>query len=308
METWGVLVWNMARGAKARCKAADTWAYLARLIEDHHVEVALLNEADVYSLKAMNTAAARDGRPEPAVFSMQGTLGRDFWDKDGIRTPFDRSRWSAAVMSRTGPRLLDEDDVRAVATSWPYRSPDIPFTNSRPGSWIAASVAVGSETVTCISLYGLIEELSDASMHRSLSEISPLFSDPRHNELVLLGGDFNTGTATEAEYRERDRIVLDRIAAYGLHDCLAEWREKNHLPVLEDCPCSDDPCRHTMTRLTPNLRGQDLPWQKRVSKQVDYLFASESLANRLHEVIEIQPDEWEAYSDHRPIIATLKAE
>lgn len=64
--------------------------------------------------------------------------------------------------------------------------------------------------MTCISLYGLIEELTDASMHRSLSEISPIFSDPRHNRLVLLGGDFNTSTATETTGRERDRIVLDR--------------------------------------------------------------------------------------------------
>ena len=86
MEPWGVLVWNMARGAKKRGKAADTWAYLARLIEDHDVQVALLNEADVYSLRAANTAATRDGQPEPALFSEQGTMGRDFWDKDGVRT------------------------------------------------------------------------------------------------------------------------------------------------------------------------------------------------------------------------------
>ena len=162
--------------------------------------------------------------------------------------------------------------------------------------------------MTCVSLYGLIEELSDASMHRSLSEISPLFSDPRHNELVLLGGDFNTSTATQAPHRERDRIVLERIEAYGLHDCLAEWRKKNDLPRLEGCPCDDDLCRHTLTRLTPNPEGQDLPWQKRVSKQVDYLFASETLADRLNDVIEIEPEEWEAYSDHRPIIAMFKPE
>ena len=308
MEPWGVLVWNMARGAKKRGKAADTWAYLAKLTEEHNVHVALLNEADVSSLRAVNAAAAREGDPAPAVFSDRGTLGRDFWNKDGVRTPYDRSTWSAAVMASSGAEALGERDVRAESPSWPHRSPDMAFTNSRPGSWIAASLTVGSERMTCVSLYGLIEELSDASMHRSLSEISPLLSDPEHRELVLLGGDFNTSTATEAEHRERDRIVLDRIKAYGLRDCLAEWREKNDLPPLEGCRCADDPCRHTLTRLRPNERGEDRPWQERVSKQVDYLFASEALVDRLHDVVEIAPEEWETYSDHRPIIVMLRAE
>ena len=49
--------------------------------------------------------------------------------------------------------------------------------------------------VTCVSLYGLLEELSDASVHRSLSEISPIFSDPKYKNLVLVGGDLNTSTA-----------------------------------------------------------------------------------------------------------------
>jgi endonuclease/exonuclease/phosphatase (EEP) superfamily protein YafD len=195
-----------------------------------------------------------------------------------------------------------------VSPSWPHRSPDIAFTNSRPGSWVAASVSVGSEKIACVSLYGLLEELGDASMHRSLSEISPLFSDPRHEGLVLLGGDFNTSTATDVEHRERDRIVLDRVKAYGLRDCLAEWREKNDLPPLVGCRCDDEPCRHTLTRLTPNKEGEERPWQERVSKQVDYLFASGALADRLDGVVEIEPEEWETYSDHRPIIVMFRAE
>jgi len=36
-----------------------------------------------------------------------------------------------------------------------------------------------------VSIYGLTDELSEASVHRSLSEISPLFSDPRYKELLL---------------------------------------------------------------------------------------------------------------------------
>lgn len=161
--------------------------------------------------------------------------------------------------------------------------------------------------VTCISLYGLIEELTDASMHRSLSEISPLFSDPEYNELVLLGGDFNISTGLEdPSARERSRIVLHRIRAYGLVDCLAEWRKEKKLPPIPGCRCDDKPCRHTLTRLTPNRRGPAVPWPERDPIQVDYLFASEALANCIDEVIEISPDVWEGYGDHRPLVATFR--
>lgn len=60
---------------------------------------------------------------------------------------------------------------------------------------------------------------------------------------------------------------------------------------MAGCRCDDEPCRHTLTRFTPNRRGAALPWQKRTPIQVDYLFAAEVLASRLDEVIEIPPDE-----------------
>jgi hypothetical protein len=56
----------------------------------------------------------------------------------------------------------------------------------------------GTGDVTAISLYGLLDELSDASVHRSLSEVSPIFDDDRYNRLVLLGGDLNTWTGWNA--------------------------------------------------------------------------------------------------------------
>ncbi len=289
--------------------AEQNMTYLSGLLEEHAVRVALLNEASVLHLRDANAAAARDGRPQPFVYSEEGTMGRDFWtDERGVRKPYNRKRWSAAVMSPLGPDLLGEGDVRATSPS--RRKPvDIPFTNSRPGTWIAATVRIGAESVTCVSLYGLIEELSDASMHRSLSEISPIFSDPRYNGLVLLGGDFNISTGlADPSARERSKIVLDRIKAYGLVDCLAKWREDQQLPRMAGCRCDDEPCWHTLTRLTPNKRGADVPWQKRTPIQVDYLFASDSLARRLDEIVEIPPDQWERYSDHGPIIAKFRAE
>jgi endonuclease/exonuclease/phosphatase family metal-dependent hydrolase len=290
--------------------AERNMTYLRELLEQHSVKIALLNEASVYHLRLANEAAVKDGDRPPFVFSKEGIKGRDFWTDDhGTRKLKVRKRWSAAVMSPLGPDLLGEEDVRARAPSRRNPVVDIPFTNSRPGTWIAATVRIGRESVTCVSLYGLIEELTDASMHRSLSEISPIFSDPRYNELVLLGGDFNVSTGmAEPSARERSRIVLDRIEAYGLDDCLAKWVKDQQLPPMAGCRCEDKPCRHTLTRITPNKRGANVPWQERSPIQVDYLFASRALASRLDEIIEIPPDQWERYSDHRPIIAKFRAD
>lgn len=310
MDPWGILVWNMSlmSPGRGRGKAERNMEYLWGLIEQHDIRIALLNEASVAHLRAANVAAASRGDPEPFAFSQGGIRGRDYWtDERGVRKLKNRRRWSSAVMSPRGPEHLGEDDVRARAPSRRPPVVDIPFTDSRPGTWIAATVKT-DDGITCVSLYGLIEELTDASMHRSLSEISPIFSDPRHNEFVVLGGDFNisTGLADRAA-RKRSRLVLDRIRAYGLEDCLSRWREEKSLPPMEGCRCEDEPCRHTLTRLTPNEPGADVHWQERAPIQVDYLFASERLAHQLDEVIEIPPEEWEQYSDHRPVIAKFRA-
>jgi endonuclease/exonuclease/phosphatase family metal-dependent hydrolase len=300
MATWTALVWNMGLGSFRRGTATKTWGRLSELMEERSVDVALLSEASVYQMRAANADAIREGQPEPFFFSEEGTKGRDFWtDDNGIRKAYDRSRWSAAVMSPLGPNSLGEDDVRATSASHTNpRRPDIPFTNSRPGSWVAATVPMGMERVTCISLYGLIEELSDASMHRSLSEISPIFSDPAYKDLVLVGGDLNTSTPWPDHARRlRDEGVLERIKAYGLIDSLKQARKPGR---LENCTCVfGQDCQHTWTRVDPKQKGHKTPYQ------MDYMFASVALARRLTSCEALSPLEWEQFSDHSPIIATF---
>src|SRR5207248_2512867 len=75
--------------------------------------------------------------------------------------------WTAAIVSPHGVREIR--DARAMSDRG--RRPNIRFENSRPGSWIAGVVTIpGVGDVTCISLYGLMDELSEASVHRSLSD------------------------------------------------------------------------------------------------------------------------------------------
>jgi hypothetical protein len=130
-----VVVWNVAN----RPAAFDALSSL-------EPDVALLNEAS----------------PPPVATGVwrAATVGRDA----------KRRLWSAAVLS---PHPIAE--ITDARPSWRGSARNVPFVCSRPGSWIAASVEVGAGvTVTAVSLYGLLDEFSDASVHRSLSEISPL--------------------------------------------------------------------------------------------------------------------------------------
>lgn len=149
-----------------------------------------------------------------------------------------------------------------------------------------------------MSLYGLLEELSDASVHRSLSEISPIFSDPLFSKHVLLGGDLNTTDAwPDYGRRVRDTTVLERTKAYGLVDCLQQVRRPGR---LKNCICVfGQACRHTWTRVDPNQRGRKTPYQ------MDYLFASVPLARRLISCEALSALDWREFSDHAPIVATF---
>ena len=255
-----VVVWNIAGKERA-------WAALDGLRPD----ICLLNEALV--------PVARSG-----AWSAPGTVGRDG----------KRRRWTAAVVTKTPSTPITD-----ARPQWRQSKRDVPFECSRPGSWAAARVESPLGSISVVSLYGLMDEFSDASVHRSLSEVSPIIDDPRYGRLVLLGGDLNTGTqwtATERRFNDRDRNVLDRIAALGLIDCI---RAKRRPGRLAGCPCLDgDGCVHVRTRR--DARRPEVPYQ------TDYLFASPELMAALSSCEVLATDEWFAISDHAPIVADFR--
>jgi hypothetical protein len=277
METWTVLVWNMALGSVPTRDPAKNWAQLERLMADQQAHIALLNEARVPP--GANVAHEPDG-----------TRGRDGKPREWSTAVL--SDWELSPITNARPRNYLGRERRRL-----------PFENSRPGSWTAATVDVpGRESVTCVALYGLLDELSDASVHRSLSEVSPVFSDPRYKDRVILGGDLNLTTQwpNEDGLLDRARGVLERIEAYGLVDCLKAKREGGRLP---GCTCTLEPCTHTRTKWEPGLEGGGYP------HQMDYLFASKRLVedDRLIRCAALEPETWKNHSDHAPIVAEFRA-
>jgi endonuclease/exonuclease/phosphatase family metal-dependent hydrolase len=281
MPNLTALVWNMGLGSPPRKRPAKNWDRLSLLMQERSVDLALLNEASVPVPEGFT-----------ARYEIEGTMGRDT-RSDG--TPISRP-WVTAVVAAGG----QPKPVNARATGSHGRRPRIPFEPARPGSWAAAVVETALGPVTCISLYGLLEELSDASVHRSLSDVSPIFSDPDYNEHVLLGGDLNTTTAwRDYGHRRRDRGILERIEAYGLVDCLKQMRKPGR---LKNCACVfGHACQHTWTRLDLNEKKS-----RKTPHQMDYLFASLALARRLTSCEAASPLKWREYSDHSPVVATFE--
>jgi endonuclease/exonuclease/phosphatase family metal-dependent hydrolase len=68
---------------------------------------------------------------------------------------------------------------------------------------------------------------------------------------------------------------------------------------LEGCPCNlGEECTHTQTRL--DAGSPDVPYQ------MDYLFASRVLAERLVTCVALGKEEWPSPSDHYPIVALFE--
>jgi endonuclease/exonuclease/phosphatase family metal-dependent hydrolase len=260
------IVWNMAQ-------KASNWDVLEHDEELRGADIALLCEAP----------------PPQAPVEPIGnfiTLGLD------VSLPPEKpvSRpWSTAVAGRHSLREITDARVDR------YYGELLPFVPSRPGTWTAALVDVDGVKVTAISVYGLMDERSDASVHRSLSELSPIFDHKEYGKRLVLGGDLNilAGRPLGTQL-DRHQAVLARIRAYGLIDCLEKKRPHG---ALDGCPCGlGDDCTHTWTKFDPR--------SPTVAYQDDYLFASRVLARRLT-TCRALPIAADSPSDHAPIVATF---
>lgn len=259
-----VVVWNMEQ-------KVSNWNALQEDEDLQGADIALLCEAPL---------------PPPGV----DAIGR--WNTLGLEAallpdkPVKRP-WSTAVAGSSAPSEITDARVDR------YYGEPLPFEPMRSGSWTAVSVDVGGICVTAVSLYGLLDERSDASVHRSLSELAPLFDHEDYGKQLLLGGDLNILAGRPIKDQlDRHQVVLARIRAYGLTDCLAKMRPRGPLP---GCPCElGEDCTHTRTKFDP--KRPTIPYQD------DYLFASSALAGKLASCRAL-PVDANSPSDHAPIVA-----
>ena len=257
------------------------------------------NEANWALLRRGNELAADIHLLCEAPKPPRDVLAAGQWRTVGLADalPLDRPvtrDWSTAVTANSDPIVIT--DARRARE---YKDrPLLPFKPSRPGTWAAAQVKIGRLTVTAIALYGLLDEMSDASVHRSLSEISPIFDHQVYGKYVLLGGDFNIFANPRPDDLARDRhlAVLARLEAYGLENCLDGFKRSLKDAREDPCPCGVTECRQHWRTFRKSALAPGPAYQE------DYLFASKAMAAipRTCSVLDFQ-----ASSDHAPVRATF---
>jgi endonuclease/exonuclease/phosphatase family metal-dependent hydrolase len=153
---------------------------------------------------------------------------------------------------------------------------------SVPGGAVVAETASVAGPVTFISVYGVFETFlktiwSIPSLHRIVSDLTPLLVDRSRGGRIVLGGDFNASVSWD-----KDRIgglgshslLFDRLEAFGLKSVLP-FRDPNNLMPT---------------------------WRRGGGRQQsDYMFVSESLE---HEAAEVVWSE-DGLSDHAVVLVDI---
>lgn len=256
-----IVSWNMNHWRRTPAARKAAWQFLKQLQPD----IALLQEA-----------MPDEEVPFPYLVFRSGGIGKS-------------RPWGSAVVSFSAPAVA----ITEARSRYSKKPCDLHATFL--GSLAIARVG----ELTVISHYGLIHDsYAVTTVHRQLSDLTPLFDSPL-GKRVVLGGDLNLSTQLDEPHRSRHRNLLDRFACFGLVDCLALNRPPR--PPLENCPCGDSPCSHVRTQRHGRSRT---PWQN------DYIFVSKSLRSAVKGCFPLDrgdPDPWQL-SDHCPLILDMDIE
>ena len=86
---------------------------------------------------------------------------------------------------------------------------------------------------------------AEATLHRAISDLSPLFEERGHTQ-VILAGDLNVWRNTTTKWQARFSTVFDRLAACGLR-LVGPFRDPDSAPP-PNCSCGQgEHCDHVET-------------------------------------------------------------
>jgi endonuclease/exonuclease/phosphatase family metal-dependent hydrolase len=273
-----LVTWNLNRAtwqgrhrfATSEAHARAAWEELGSL----NVDVALLQEA----------TPPPTGLARPPTATQPAGVEREAW-----RSLTGPMRWWCSAVTAW------DVDLRAP----PDEDRCEPLHVSQKGAY-AVGVAVVSDTpIVVASVYALWDygwlpqgakpRYAHTSLHRAISDLTPILDTAGHGMSVIVGGDFNTSSQFPSPHREAFRTVHDRLIGLGLHN--VSLRTEGEL--LDGCPCVDEPCRHVQTYEGPT------PYQD------DYLFTSQDLVDRTRLVKIERTPLVEAVSDHYPLMVEV---
>ena len=279
--------WNMNQQESA-------WSHLEELAAQNDVSVALLQEA---RRPGSPPRGWRVHPPADLEELWRITVPRYYRASDGDLK--ETKRWFASAVVGSGDRT--------VAPRVPvelHEAAEGTFAASHPGQFAVADMALaGGRSLTVVSLYGIWDRMLDsgdvyaeATLHRAISDLTMIFQE-RCADHVLVAGDLNIYSYADGTvWGDRYLTVFSRLAAYGL-EAVGPFRPDGERR-LERCPCPDAECRHVNTFLYRSDRRSR-------PHQLDFVFATPALRDRLVAWWADSDPDWPAHSDHRPVFASF---
>jgi len=267
-----IISWNIAH-------RKEPWFHLLNLDAD----VALLQEASQPPIEVQQKISV-DNEPWETV------------------SPGKNAPWRTAVV-----KLSDQVEVEWIKSVPLVQAQWGQFAVSRPGTLAAAKVRYRDELpIIVISMYGFWEKphalagsnwlYADASVHRVISDLST-FIGSQHNHRIIASGDLNIlhgyGENGSKYWGSRYSSIFSRMESLGLKFVgpqVPNGRQADPWPA-ELPPHSKNVPTFYSNRQTPET----------ASRQLDFVFASENLANHVSVTALNQADDW-GPSDHCRII------
>jgi exonuclease III len=248
--TLRIVTWNMNACFRSDEEHARAWAYLDGLGAD----VALVQEAKRPA-----------DRPEVLLSEIGGSRP-----------------WGTGIVPYRGLKL---DPLPRVPLGQPVAGK---IQDSHPGCSLTASISLGGEPITLASVYGMNDgplangtTYAMTTVHRLLSDLTPLLDCNRQLRRVVLAGNLNVSPQIRWPDTKHHRILLERLEAFGLMSGLGDWKNSEYV----------------RTHRPKNKEGTT-PWQD------DWVFHSTLLR-----LVSCEPDHsddaW-ALSDHCPVIAEFE--
>ena len=270
-----IISWNMAH-------RKQSWFHLL----DSDADIALLQEASQPPIEVQQKISV-DNEPWETI------------------SPGKNSSWRTAVV-----KLSDQVDVDWIKPFPIDQAGWRQFAVSRLGTLAAAQVSYKDEApIILISMYGFWEKphkltgsnwlYSDSSVHRLISDLST-FIGRQTNHRILASGDLNIlhgyGEHGSKYWASRYQSIFDRMEALGLRFVgpqAPNGRQADPWPSELPPNSKNVPTFHS-NRQTPET----------ASRQLDFVFASEKIADKVRVVALNDPTNW-GPSDHCKIMIEI---
>jgi endonuclease/exonuclease/phosphatase family metal-dependent hydrolase len=215
--------------------------------------------------------------------------------------------WCAAIVGLSNRIKLQSYKIQTIE-----RAQRGELAASRLGTLAVADVEIRAtgEIITVVSMYGAWESpvnqtksswiYADASVHRVISDLSTLIGQQKGHKIVA-AGDLNIlygyGEGSSAYWKARYKTIFARFEAIGLCFLGPQAPEGGE----QTSPWPDELPTDSLN--VPTYRTQrDQP--DTATRQLDFVFASESLADRLRVRALNQVEEW-GVSDHCRIMIEI---